>query len=369
MAKKPTKLELSPLAQRLAAQAKIMQKFNSTPKESYVVDGRPTGLPVLDNEVFGVGGLPKGKIIEIYGKESSGKTAVAMYMAGMVQKQDPNAVVKIYDAEHAWTDAWGNSMGLDLTKYEVPQSDGSIIKMRRTQIPPFKSAEHMADQIHADLAIAPPDIIIIDSLAVLQPQQVLEKNVSEYTMNDNMARARFLTSFFNSLLGGFTYPPGDKNAPEVSVDSTGTTVICINHAKLKNKRVNGKDVQEWVTVGGVSSDFCAAVRLMVRRKSFEKTGPTITHQLLTVTADKNKIAPPKKSCEIRLSFSGGMEQVGSLDYLQMALDKRLVEVGAGGWVTSSLLPGGRIQGRENFNALVASDENMRLMIMTATNIL
>ena len=242
MATKKTdkKPELSALAQRLSAQAGIMKKFDASPKLDNVVGVRPTGLAVLDEEVFGVGGLPKGKIIEVMGKESSGKTALALTMAGLVQKSDPNAVVKIYDAEHSWTDQWGKSMGLDLTDYPIGDQT-----FRRTILPTFRTAENMADQIHQELAEAPPDIIIIDSLAVLQPAQIVSKNVSDYNMNDNMARAAFLTRFFTSLLNGFLWPPGEVKNPHVSMDSSKTTLLCINHAKTRTVKAGGGTYTEW----------------------------------------------------------------------------------------------------------------------------
>lgn len=331
----------SALSKILKQQAAIMKAADCTPPENHVVEVMPTGLDVLDHEVLGVGGLPRGKIIEISGRESSGKTAFALYVAGQVQKNNPDAVVKIYDAEHSTTDAWLESMGLDLTDY------GGGIK--RTIIPEFLSAEHMADQIHEELATAPPDIIIIDSLAVLMTKNLQGKDISEYNPNDNRSRAAFLTVLFNSLLNGFTYPPGGKNPKHVNLGRARSCLMCINHVKSQPKQIApGKTILEDKTVGGVSLDFCASLRLGVRRRGYIYTGDVVTHQKIEVKSVKNKVAPPLRTCELQLSFDGGLKEMGGLDYLQLAINKGKAEV-KGSWVYSDLLQDKKIQGKEAFN--------------------
>jgi len=354
--KKPEELLL---AKKLAAQAGIMKKYGSSemcPEGGRVasqlkaIESYPTGLSIFDNEVLGIGGLPKGRIIEVYGIKSSGKSALTMHLGAGVQRQDLSAIVKLYDLEDAWTDTWGASMGLDLY---------------RTFLPETKGAENMAEQIHADLASEfPPDVIIIDSIAVTQPTKVQEKEIKDRSMKDNLGRSDFLTKFFDGLVDGFYYPSAGKDGklPKGSkfmkLKYTPTTILCVNHAKQRTKVAGGRTITEWYSVGGVSLDFHASIQLMVRRAGFEKTGTVITHQKVSVSADKNKVAPPKKSCEVLLSFKGGMEQVGIINYYAMAEDKGLATKN-GAWISSHLLPDGKIQGIENFNKFVEENEDLK----------
>jgi recombination protein RecA len=358
--KEPNKL----LEKRLEKQLALIKKHGATqydPEGGCVASKKkplevfPTGLDILDHEVIGAGGLPKGRLLEIFGLQSSGKSALAMFLAGRVQQTNPNALVKFYDLEHSFIPSWGKSMGMDL--------DRTII------VEPF-GAESMAEQIKEELSDPqPPEIIIIDSLAVLTPESVMEKDIKDYSMRDNMARADFLTKFFNSLVAGFWYPPADangkvsKDAIQVTLGSRPTTIFCVNHAKIRTKTAGNRSYTEWYTPGGVSLDFAAALRLHVFRKEYEKAGGVVTHQIVSVVGDKNKIAPPKRECEIRLSFSGGMEQMGGLDYLQLALNKGLAEV-KGPWIFCSMLPDGKIQGREKFNAIINSNEELKNHLLT-----
>ena len=354
--KAPTKKpEESIIAKKLAAQVAIMKKYGATTGmasggctlgEVADVGYYPTGLPVFDSNVIGIGGLPKGCVVEVYGIKSSGKSALAMFLAAMVQKKDPLAFVKLYYLEGKVVPKWYLDMGLD---------------PRRTLIPETKGSENMANQIHADLASEnPPEIIIIDSIAVTTPESVKEKSIEDRTMRDNLARASFLTDFFNSLTDGFYFPPKQKKPPKnappqkhVKLKNTPTCILCINHAKTRTKVIApGKSITEWYSVGGVSLDFAAVLQFMVKRIGFEKTSNgEVTHQKIKITADKNKLAPPKKSCEVLLNFKGGMEQIGVVDYLGVAIEKGLASA-AGAWITCALLPDGKIQGRDKFNQFV-----------------
>jgi recombination protein RecA len=355
------------LSEKLAEQAKIMKKYGGTadrPDGGRVastnepVEYYSTGLDIFDNTVLGIGGLPKGRIVELYGIKSSGKTALALHLAAAVQKQQEDAIVKIYDLESSWTDTWGESMGLDLSRVFLPEVWGS---------------ENMADQIHADLASKyPPEIIIIDSVAVTQPKSVKEKNIEDRTMKDNLARASFLTGFFDSLTDGFFYPPKNsqgklsKDSRHIKLRHTPTTILCINHAKQRTKMVGARPILEWYSVGGVSLDFHSCIQLMVKRRGFEGKGNNITHQKVQVTSDKNKVAPPKKSCELLLNFKGGIDQVGITDYLTIAIEKGLAHK-AGGWIKSRLLPDDKIHGAEAFNKFVDENEEIKKVFVGGSN--
>jgi RecA/RadA recombinase len=201
-----TKPQETLLAKKMAAQARMIKESGVSgglaadfkPPEFY-----PTGLPVFDGEVIGIGGIPKGRIVEFYGIKSSGKSATAMFLAGAVQRLDPTITVKIYDHEHSFTKQWGISLGLDVNRTTV------VEKM---------SAETMASQIHEDLSLGElaPNIIIIDSIAVLTPEEVMETEIEDRSMHDNYARSKFLTEFLDSL-DGFYWPPAGKEGDRKSV--------------------------------------------------------------------------------------------------------------------------------------------------------
>lgn len=361
-----TKPQETLLAKKLANQIKILAKhggdvFDPTGgcllKDLPDTKFLPTGLPVFDEEVLGIGGIAQGKFTEIYGMKSSGKSALSMFLAGTVQKTNLMAMVKVYDLETSMTKPWGIALGLDPS---------------RTLIAKVKNAETMADQIMEDLASEyPPEIIIIDSIAVVQAENVASKAIKDRTMKDNLARSTFLTQFFDTITAGYLFPPlakGHKKTAQhkmVRLGDCPTAIICINHAKLRTKTIGGgKTIQEWYSVGGVALDFHACMQLMVTRIGFEGQKDNITHQRIRVCADKNKLAPPKRSCELLLSFQGeGIEQVGTVDYLTAAVTKGLAEVN-GAWIKSVLVPGGKIQGKENFNAHVHETASSKAMLVT-----
>lgn len=348
------------LAKKLAAQAKLIKDMGAhgglaselRPPEFY-----PTGLEVFDKEVIGLGGLPKGRIVEVYGPKSSGKSALAMYLAGQVQKLDASITIKIYDHEASFTPAWGKSLGLDLDRLDVVRS---------------MTAETMGSMIQADLALGElaPNIIIIDSIAIVQPESVMEKELEDLSMRDNLARASFLTKFLDSLTFGFFWPPVDskglrpKESQKLSLADTKTTILAINHAKERTKSAGGKTWTEWYHVGGVAMDFHACMQFMVKRIGFEEGADgNVGFQRMNVCADKNKLAPPKRECVLKLSFEGGMEQVGTIDWLAIAIRKGLAEQ-AGAWIESHvLLPKGKIQGAENFNKFIESNPEKKQLLI------
>lgn len=399
------------LARKLAAQAKIIKDAGASGcvgTELKAPKFYPTGLPVFDQEVLGIGGMPKGRIIEVYGPKSSGKSALAFKLAAQVQAEDPAAVVKIYDLEGCCTPAWLLSMGLDLSRtIVVPTMESPEDQAREAEeaaerakeeakakaknkdkdkqkgkgkdkeekkkqgLKRILTAEEMGSMVQADLAsgILAPSLIIIDSIAVVQSAGVMEKEFEDLNMKDNLARADFLTKFFNSLTYGFYWPPAgsdglSKDARTVRIADTDVCLVCINHAKQRTVKVGQKTIQEWYSVGGVALDFHACLQLMVTRRGFEMgTDGKPSHQRVHVCADKNKIAPPKRDCDMLLSFKGGMEQLGTIDWCSIAITKGLAEKN-GAWVVSHvLLEGGKIQGVDNFNKYIEDNEDKKKLLI------
>ena len=360
------------LARKMAAQTNLISKMGVTGCVASALKAPefyPTGLPVFDREVLGIGGLPKGRIIEVYGPKSSGKSALSYHLSGKVQAQDPCAIVKIYDREHSCTAAWLKSMGLDLDRTIVI---GSPDEQLGAETKPL-SAEDMSEMIHADLAMGElaPAIIIIDSIAVIQTATVMETAIEDRTMRDNLERSSFLTKFFDGLTDGFYYPAADDKgklpagAKSYNIGGTQTCLVCINHAKERQKSIGGgKTITEWYSVGGVSLDFHACLQLMVTRRGFEKgMDGNFSHQKVHVCADKNKVAPPKRECDLLLCFKGGLEQLGTIDWLSIAITKGLARK-EGSWIKAgALVPGGKIQGEDAFNKFIEGNEDARKLLV------
>ena len=349
------------LIKKLAEKAKLLKEICSfrandigTADQIPPVKVYPTGIDILDNYVLGCGGVPQGSFIEISGLESSGKSALSYFIGGAMQSRNPDLTADIYDVEDAFTPSWGQSMGMALD---------------RTRKIPFWGLENLSELVKANLAMEnPSEISVIDSLAVLQPQQVMGKTLDELGMNDNMQRAKLLTDFFNSVRDGFWFPQQDakgdipKGAKQIKIGYTPCVLICINHVKPHTKMAGGRSYVEYETVGGMSLRYHASIRLTVSRAGFEKTGDKVTHQLVKVKCIKNKYGPPQRECELKLAFSGGLEANEGVNYLELALTKGLV-VQKGPMIVSALLPNGKIKGKQAFNELVESTPDLKKLFI------
>ena len=370
-----TKPQQDLLARKLAAQAKLIKKYDVRggsasglkPPGFY-----PTGLAVLDNEVLGIGGLPKGRIIEFYGPKSAGKSATAMHLAGNAQKLDPTITVKIYDREGSFSYKWGKAMGMDVgEETDDDNFTDDVRRFGRTTVVRGGTAETMANMIKEDLSLGElaPNIIIIDSIAVITTEVVMGKDIDDLNMRDNLSRADFLTKFFNSITDGWFWPAADSKgklpsgAKQIRLDDTETTIMCINHAKERTKSAAGRTWVEWYSVGGVSLDFHACMQLMIKRIGFlEDALKNVSHQKLNVCADKNKLAPPKRECQLLLDFKGGLSQLGTIDWLSLAIDKGLAEKN-GAWIKSHvLLEEGKIQGEDAFNKYIEKHDEAKALL-------
>jgi hypothetical protein len=240
----------------------------------------------------------------------------------------------------------------------------------RTVPVPFWGLENLSELVKANLAMEnPSEVSVIDSLAVLQPQQVMDKALEDLGMHDNMQRAKLLTDFFNSVRDGFWYPPQGadgkrpKDAKQIKIGYTPCVLICINHVKPKMKQAGARSYVEYETVGGMSLRYHASMRLTVSRAGFEKTGDKVTHQIVRVKAIKNKYGPPQRECELRLSFAGGLEANEGVNYLELALTKGLVEQ-KGPMIVSALLPNGKIKGKDAFNKYVEEMPELKKLFIS-----
>ncbi|MBS2100276.1 recombinase RecA [Carboxylicivirga linearis] len=286
----------------------------------------PSGSIAL-NLALGVGGLPRGRIIEIYGPESSGKTTLAIHAIAEAQKQ--GGIAAFIDAEHAFDRFYAEKLGVDLESLLISQPDNG------------EQALEIADQLIRSSAI---DIIVIDSVAALTPKAEIEGDMGDSRMG---LQARLMSQALRKLTS--------------TINKTNTTCIFINQLREKIGVMFGNPE---TTTGGNALKFYASVRLDIRRVTQIKDGENVVGSLTRVKVVKNKVAPPFKKAEFEIRYGEGISRIGEI--LDLGVELEIVKK-SGSWFSYGETKLG--QGREAVKEVIKDNpelaEELEQKIMTA----
>ena len=264
----------------------------------------PTGSLALD-VATGLGGVPRGRIIEVYGPESSGKTTLALHVVAEAQKL--GGVAAFIDAEHALDVSYAKRLGVDTDELLVSQPD---------------SGEQALDIAEVLVKSGALDIVVIDSVAALVPRAEIEGEMGDIHVG---LQARLMSQAMRKLTH--------------VVSKSMTSLVFINQIRMKIGVMWGSPE---TTSGGNALKFYASLRLDIRRKGAIKDGQVMTGNRTRVKVVKNKMAPPFTEAEFDIMFGAGIDHLG--DVVDMAVDAEVIDK-AGSWYSYS---GDRIgQGREN----------------------
>ena len=281
-----------------AARAQIDKQFGKgsimrlgDAKDTLEVEAIPSGSLLLD-EALGVGGYPKGRIIEIYGPESSGKTTLALHAIAECQKAGGTAA--FIDAEHALDPTYAKNLGVNIDDLWISQPDNG------------EQALEITESLVRSGAV---DIVVIDSVAALTPQAEIEGDMGDSHMG---VQARLMSQALRKLTG--------------ILAKSNCIIIFINQLRMKIAVMFGNPE---TTTGGNALKFYASVRMDVRKiESIGKNQDEIVGNRVRVKIVKNKVAPPFRKCELDIMFGKGISYVGSM--LDAALKYELVEK-SGSW--------------------------------------
>ncbi len=294
----------------------IMKMDNGAVEEVAVI---PTGSLTLDL-ALGVGGYPKGRVVEIYGPESSGKTTLALHAIAEAQKA--GGIAAFVDAEHAFDSYYAQKLGINIEDLLISQPDNG------------EQALEIADSLIRSGAI---DIVVIDSVAALTPKAEIEGDMGDARVG---LQARLMSQALRKLTS--------------SIAKTKTVCIFINQLREKIGVAYGNPE---TTTGGNALKFYASVRIDIRKSTAIKDGDEVFGNLTKVKVVKNKVAPPFRRAEFDIMYGEGISRVGEI--LDLAVDNDVVKK-SGSWYSYGDKKLG--QGRDATKEVLANDAKLQAEI-------
>jgi len=275
----------------------------------------PSGSLGLDL-ALGVGGYPRGRVVEIFGPESSGKTTLALH--AMAEAQKAGGIAAFIDAEHAFDRFYANNLGVDIDNLIISQPDYG------------EQALEIADNLISSGAV---DIVVIDSVAALTPKSEIEGEMGDSKMG---LHARLMSQALRKLTG--------------TINKTNCTVIFINQLREKIGVMFGNPE---TTTGGNALKFYASVRLDIRRRTQIKDGDKILGNRAKVKVVKNKVAPPFQTTEFDIMYGLGVSKVGEI--LDLGVELEIIKK-SGSWFSYGDTKLG--QGRDAVKSLIGDNPEL-----------
>ncbi|MGZ2371927.1 recombinase RecA [Ancylomarina sp. YFZ004] len=324
--------------EKLKALQLTMDKIDKTYGKGAIMrmgDEAVVDLPAISsgslslNMALGVGGYPQGRVIEIYGPESSGKTTLAIHAMAEVQKA--GGIAAFIDAEHAFDRFYAENLGVDIENLLISQPDNG------------EQALEIADQLIRSSAV---DLVVIDSVAALTPKAEIEGEMGESKMG---LQARLMSQALRKLTG--------------NISKTNTTCMFINQLREKIGVMFGNPE---TTTGGNALKFYASVRLDIRRIGQIKDGDDIQGNRTRVKVVKNKVAPPFRKAEFDIMYGQGISKTGEI--VDLGVDYNIIKK-SGSWFSYGEVKLG--QGREAVKRLISDNvelaEELEAKIVEAIN--